>query len=395
MISSLIKYFSVVLLLTVSIDNAYGQEGTSDNPQTLRQLIDQYKPGQSRFLLRGYADATFFANKEESSFGNARLVPVFVYKQSDKLLFEGELEFEVEDGEVKVVLEYANMYYQLGSKATLRMGKILVPFGIFFDRLHPSWINRLPTLPMGYGHDGIIPTSDLGVELRSGIYLGNMKANYSIYVLNGPTINTGEHEAEEIGMLVNKPGVDNNNNKAVGGRFGAFPFRDQSLELGFSAQSGKLGNRGSEFEDVSAFLYAFDWTYVKNISFLKGIIDVKGQLNFINIEDQTYVIDEDGVIEEFNFDNSSKSTFFQLAYRPTMSANALISSLELVGRYSTLNTPDEAPWATENTQMTLGLNYWIDWRTAIKFAYQKDKIDSHEAGKTDSGVFFLQWTLGF
>ena len=78
-----------------------------------------------------------------------------------------------------------------------------------------------------------------------------------------------------------------------------------------------------------------------------------------------------------------------------MSANALISSLELVGRYSTLSTPNEAPWATENRQLTLGLNYWIDWRTAIKFAYQKDKIDNQEAGKIDAGVFFLQWTLGF
>ena len=393
--SHLLLPFVIIQLSWWGISTAHAQENVSDQIESINQKLDSYRPGQSRFLLRGYADATFFSNKEETSFGNARLVPVFIYKQSDKLLFEGELEFEVEDGEVKVALEYANMYYQLGSKATLRMGKILVPFGIFFDRLHPSWINRLPTLPMGYGHDGIIPTSDLGIELRSGIYLGNMKANYSIYVLNGPTINTGEHEAVEVGMLVNKGGVDNNNNKAVGGRFGLFPFKDQSLELGFSAQSGKLGNRDSEFEDVSAFLYAFDWTYVKSISFLKGIIDVKGQLNFINIEDQTYVIDEGGVIEEFNFDNSSKSTFFQLAYRPAMSANALISSLELVGRYSTLSTPNEAPWATENRQLTLGLNYWIDWRTAIKFAYQKDKIDNQEAGKIDAGVFFLQWTLGF
>jgi hypothetical protein len=383
-----------VLLSWWVIGTAHAQEDVSDELKSLNQKLDSYKPGQSRFLLRGYADATFFANKEEASFGNARLVPVFIYKQSDKLLFEGELEFEIEDGEVNVVLEYANMYYQLGRNATVRMGKILVPFGIFFDRLHPSWINRLPTLPMGYGHDGIIPTSDLGVELRSGVYLGNMKANYSIYVLNGPTINNGEEEAEEVGMLVNKASVDNNNNKAVGGRFGLFPFKDQSLELGFSAQSGKLGNRDSEYEDVSALLYAFDWTYVKNISFIKGLLDVKGQLNFIDIEDQTYLINEGGIIEEFNFDNSSKSTFFQLAYRPAMSSNNLIRNLELVGRYSTLSTPDEAPWATENTQLTVGLNYWIDWRTAIKLAYQIDKIDSKEKGEIDANTFFVQWTVG-
>lgn len=391
--STLLKSLSSVLLLTVSIGTANGQQDTSDDSQSLRKLIDQYKPGQSRFLLRGYADATFVANEEETTFGNARFVPLFIYKQSDKLLFEGELEFEIEDGEVEIALEYANVYYQFSKNATLRVGKILVPFGIFFDRLHPSWINRLPTVPLGYGHDGIIPTSDLGIELRSGIYLGNMKANYSVYLLNGPSIEDGDEEADEIGMIVNDGGVDNNNNKAIGGRFGIFPMKDQSLELGFSAQRAKLGDRDTELEDVSALLYAFDWTYVRNVSFLKGLIDIKGQLNFINIEDQIYEIEEGGMTEQLIFENSSNSSFFQLSYKPAMVSNSFIRNLELVGRYSAMSTPEGAPWETENTQLTLGLNYWIDWRTAFKFAFQKDEINS-EDGKVDANVFYAQWTIG-
>lgn len=358
------------------------------------------QPGNSRFLLRGYSDATFLSNDEETTFGNARLVPLFLYKQSDKLFFEGELEFEVEDGEVHVALEYANFFYSLAPNLNFRAGKILVPFGIFFDRLHPSWINRLPTVPLGYGHDGILPTSDLGAEIRGASYVGGMKFNYSVYVTNGPRIEDGEDEAEEVGMIVHEPDEDNNNNKAIGGRIGLFPLRDQSFEVGFSAQSAKLGNRDSELEDVGALMYAFDWTYVRKVSFLSGVIDLKGQVNFIDIDDQTYTVEEDTVTETYSFDNQSSSTFFQLGYRPTF-GNQFVKNLELVGRYSTLNTPEEAPWESESTQLTLGLNYWIDWRTAIKFAYQMDSVigghaeDGEEPEELDVNTLYIQWTLGF
>jgi len=359
------------------------------------------KPGNSKFMLRGYSDATFLSNDEESTFGNARIIPVFLYQQSDKLFYEGELEFAYEDGEVEIAVEYANFYYSLAPNVHLRAGKILVPFGIFFDRLHPSWINRLPTNPLGYGHDGLLPTSDLGVELRGASYLGNMKFNYSLYVTNGPRIKDGSEEPDEVGMIVHNPIEDNNNNKAIGGRLGLFPLRDQSLELGFSGLTGKLGNRDSEFEDIGTMMYAFDWTYVKKVSPLGGIIDIKGQLNFINIDDQEYAVIEDSVSETYSFDNKSNSSFLQLGYRPTFGNSQFVKNLELVGRYSTLNTPEEAPWESESTQLTLGLNYWIDWRTAIKLAYQAERVTGgHAEGgdepeKLDINTLYIQWTLGF
>ncbi|MEQ8681163.1 MAG: hypothetical protein RID25_15485 [Cyclobacteriaceae bacterium] len=352
-------------------------------------------------MLRGYSDATFTSSENETTFGNARFVPLFLYKQSDKLFFEGELEFEVEDGEVHVALEYANFNYSLAPNLNLRAGKILIPFGIFFDRLHPSWINRLPTVPLGYGHDGVLPTSDLGAELRGASYLGGMKFNYSIYAMNGPRIEDGEEEADEVGMIVHAGDEDNNNNKAIGGRLGIFPLRDQSLEIGFSAQSAKLGNRASELENVGAFMYAFDWTYVRKVSFLGGLLDLKGQINFINIEDQVYEVEEDGEIEAYFFENKSNSSFIQLGYRPTFGSSQFVKNLELIGRYSTLNTPEGAPWESESIQQTVGLNYWIDWRTAIKFAYQVDSVtgghaeDGDEPEELDVNTFYIQWTLGF
>ncbi|OEK03047.1 hypothetical protein BFP97_16630 [Roseivirga sp. 4D4] len=380
------KHFLLLLLVLMSGTIVAQTTASSFSP----------KPGNSRYMIRGYADANFISGEGETSFGNARFVPLFIYKQSDRLLFEGELEFEIEDGEVEMAIEYANFYYQLSPNITVRMGKILVPFGTFFDRLHPSWINKMPTVPLGYGHDGILPTSDLGIELRGAGFLGGMRTNYSLYLTNGPRIEDGEDEAEEVGMIVPESDIDNNKNKAVGGRFGLFPFADQSLELGFSAQSAKLGNEGSELEDVGAFLYAFDWTYVKNISAIGGRLDMRGQLNFVNVDNRIYEVIEDGNLETFDFDNESRTSFYQLAYRPTFGSQFL-QNLELVGRYSRMTTPEEAPWESESTQWTFGLNYWVDWRSAIKIAFQSDEVEGgHDSsGLTKTDLFFLQWTIGF
>ncbi|MFY0654353.1 MAG: hypothetical protein JXQ96_20115 [Cyclobacteriaceae bacterium] len=385
------KYLLILVFFLGFVNDASSQDTSS---------IDS-KPGNSKFLIRGYSDATFSSGEGESTFGNARFIPVFLYKQSDKLFFEGELEFAMEEGELEVALEYADFVYKLTPGVNLRAGKFLVPFGIFFDRLHPSWINRLPTNPLGYGHDGVLPTSDLGVELRGASYLGSMKFNYSVYLTNGPQIEDGDHEPDEVGLIVHDPGIDNNNNKALGGRFGLFPLKDQSFEIGFSFQSAKLGEQETELEEVGAMLYALDWTYVRNVSFLGGIIDLKGQLNFINVDDYAYEVEEDGETEVHNFENKSKSAFFQFGYRPTFGESQFVKNLELVGRYSTLNTPEEAPWESESKQTTIGLNYWIDWRTAIKLAYQKDNVigghveEGEEAAETDISKFYVQWTLGF
>jgi len=354
------------------------------------------KPGKSRYMIRGYADATFISGEGSSSFGNARLIPMLVYKQSDRLLFEGELEFEIEDGEVHVALEYASVFYELSKNVTIRAGKILVPFGVFFDRLHPSWINKLPTVPLGYGHDGLLPTSDLGIEIRSGIYLGNMRANYSLYFINGPRIKDGSLEPDEVGMIAPIADVDNNISKAIGGRFGLFPFSDQSLELGFSAQSGKLGDQNTELEDVGSLLYAFDFTFVKHIPAVGGKVDFRGQINYINIDNRPYTVMEGGNLETYNFDNKSNTSFYQLAYRPSFGSE-FVKNLEVVSRYSTLNTPEESPWETEAKQWTFGLNYWLDWRTAVKFAYQTDEATGGHGtvGVTKTNLFYIQWTVGF
>ena len=152
-------------------------------------------------MIRGYGHTGLntLSNDEEteSSYVGSAFAPIFLFKHSDKLLFEAELEFVLEGNELEVGLEYANVMYVLNKNMTVRAGKFLLPFGTFMERLHPAWINRLPTAPLGYGHDGIAPSSGIGVELRGAFDLGGPKLNYSVYSTNGPRIKDGSIEPEE------------------------------------------------------------------------------------------------------------------------------------------------------------------------------------------------------
>lgn len=377
---------------------SYGQ--TYNNFKIDSIVSQQYKPSKTQFMIRGYGHTGLnFTNTEderESSYVGSAFAPIFLFKHSDRLMFEAELEFGLENNELEIGLEYANVMYVLNKNMTVRAGKFLLPFGTFMERLHPAWINRLPTAPLGYGHDGIAPSSGIGVELRGAFDLGGPKLNYSVYSTNGPRIKDGSIEPEEAGMLQFQNYEDNNNSKAFGGRIGLLPFADSSTEIGFSTYStSKVGARDSQYENVGAFLYALDFAFVKQFSGF-GVIDIKGQYNNSNVDDATYTeLDEFGNPEEYTFNNESNSFYTQLSYRPTTSESDFMKKLEFVGRYSNYNAPADAEWSGESEQYAFGLNYWLTWRSVIKVAYQTtDAVGGHDGGGTTDG-FFVHWAIGF
>ena len=360
-----------------------------------------FTPSKTQFMIRGYGHTGLnFMNSEgekESSYVGSAFAPIFLFKHSDRLMFEAELEFVLENNELEVGLEYADVMYVLNKNMTVRAGKFLLPFGTFMERLHPAWINRLPTRPLGFGHDGIAPSSGIGIELRGAFDLGGPKLNYSVYSTNGPRLKDGSEEPEEAGLLSFNNYEDNNKSKAFGGRLGILPFEDSSTEFGVSAYSTSgVGETDSVYEDVGAFLYAIDFSFVKQIPALKGFIDVKGQYNNSDVDDAMYTeVHEDGDEEEYTFDNKSNSFYAQLSYRPTMASSDFLKKLELVGRFSNFNAPEGAEWEEQSDQYAFGLNYWLTWRSVIKIAYQTtDSVGGHDGGGTING-FFIHWAIGF
>lgn len=362
---------------------------------------NDFNASKTQFMIRGYGhtgiDFLSQGEEKESSFVGSAFSPIFLFKHSDKLMFEAELEFELESNDLEIGLEYADVMYVLNDIMTIRAGKFLLPFGTFMERYHPAWINRLPTRPLGFGHDGIAPTSGIGVELRGAFDLKGPTLNYAIYSTNGPRLKDGSDEPEEAGLLLFQNFEDNNTSKAFGGRLGLLPFSDSSTEIGFSAYSTNgVGETESIYEDIGAFLYAVDFAFVKQISSLSGIIDIKGQYNNSKIDDATYIeMHEDGDEEEYTFKNESNSFYAQLSYRPTMAESDFLKKIELVGRYSNFNAPEGAEWEEQSDQYAFGLNYWLSWRSLIKVAYQTtDSKGGHDGGGVTNG-FFIHWAIGF
>jgi len=367
------------------------------------QTYNNFEPSKTQFMIRGYGHTglNFMSNgdEKESSYVGSAFAPIFLFKHSDKLMFEAELEFVLESNELEVGLEYADVMYVLNKNMTVRAGKFLLPFGTFMERLHPAWINRLPTRPLGFGHDGIAPASGIGVELRGAFDLGGPSLNYAIYSTNGPRLKDGSIEPEEAGMLMFQNYEDNNTSKAFGGRLGLLPFSDSSTELGISAYSTNgAGDKDSVYEDVGAFLYAIDFAFVKQVSPLSGFIDIKAQYNSSNVDTATFIeMHEDGDEEEYSFDNQSNSFYGQLSYRPTMAESDFMKKLEFVGRYSNFNAPEDSEWEEKSTQFAFGLNYWLTWRSLIKISYQTTETEGGHGGEgisTTNGLF-LHWAIGF
>lgn len=359
---------------------------SAEEVKRLREEVSALKPGLTNFLLTGYGFTEFRNEKRENSTFNASLNPLFLWKLGDKLLFEGELELGLKDNETKLMLEYAQIAYFLNDYVTLGAGKFLTPFGIFPERLHPAWINKLPTAPPAFVEDeGLAPTSQVGAQVRGGIPLGEVwRANYSLYVGNGPRLETG---GEEAGTLMFENWPDNNPGKAVGGRIGILPL--PGLELGGSFLWGRADPKGVG-RKVDARLWGLDLSYVREVEALGGQIDLRSEYVRQDIDRLTYVVDD----MPFDFNNKKWSVYAQVAYRPSLLDTPVLRDLEFVYRFSYFDWPTGTPSMkmSDWTQHTVGLNYWITPSAVLKAAYE---FNNRELRGTSNDLFILQTAWGF
>jgi hypothetical protein len=389
-------YLSFIISLT-----SFAQDTLTTYQRQIEQYALSSKPGLSKFMLRGYYHSGFESVSSDgttnSNFTSGSIAPILMYRQSSKLFFEAEFEGEYVQGKFDWGMEYADVNFVLNKYMTIRAGKFLLPFGSFMEKLHPAWVNRLATKPLGIGHDGIVPGSDVGVEIRGAFYAGNTKFNYQTYIVNGPQLKFGIDEPSEAGMILFTPANDNNNNKALGGRIGVFPFSNSMLEIGLSGLEGKVGASNSIYQNVKANLYAIDFSLVKNLDFLSSILDIKGQFNSSKLSNAKYIDSEDPNGGMYEFDNKSTAFYGQVSLRPYQLSNEFLRKMEIVWRYSNLHTPEGSNWEQNATQYAYGLNYWYDWRTVIKLGFQTTKgLGGHESASTGpQNLFYVHCAIGF
>lgn len=382
----LIQFAGLLLFSATAFSQQYNQE----NIDSLIQSKAQAQVARnSKFLISGYTNMTARFSKEQSSFANIGFVPILLWKPHQNILVEAELETGLEGSETSIELGYADVSFFLNKYLTVRTGKFISPFGIFQDRLHPSWINKLPTFPVGTGEDelGVGPTSEVGIDFRGGIPLGSSKMNYSVFLSNGAQLITDQGIPSKQGTLSYGNADAISKKLTAGGRLGLLPFSNSSLELGVSFRSGNVGDKNSVYKSIDARMYAFDLTYVKQLDFIKGVFDVKAQWNKVNVDKAEYIDPDDPTGNTlYTFENKRSSFFTQAAYRPSMAQSKFLKKTELVFRYAGFTPPDGAKDLAKIKQYTYGINYWVNWRTVVKLAYQNQKNDN---------AFLVQFAVGF
>lgn len=202
----------------------------------------------------GYADVTY-SRTEGGAGGLATmtLAPILHLQAGDRFLIEAEAEFEADDrGDQEAGLEYATASWLLNDHSALVVGKFLSPVGYFFQNTHPSWINKLASVPAGFGHGGAAPLSDVGIQLRGGrSFAGGHTLNYALYVANGPRL--GLEGMEGLDLDVEGSSTNRDGERVWGGRVGWLP--QPRLELGASIARGEVvldpGGMGSGMVEPS------------------------------------------------------------------------------------------------------------------------------------------------
>ncbi len=341
--------------------------------KTLKKQTEAQKDGTTGFLLTGYGFAGYTDSERSGSSFNAGFNPIFLWRLREDLIFEGEMELELEDGSTEVGLEYAQLSYLFNDYITIGVGKFLNPSNYFIERLHPAWINKLPDKPITMGgNNRIQASSQLGAQIRGGVPLGLTRGEYAFYVSNGPSMRAD-------GSLSFKDFPDGNDSKAVGGHIAWWPFAGFEVGYGFEV-AGVNDPSGGHTLDV--ITHAVDMNYLKTSKYLLGTVDLRFQYADRQVDRSSSPM--------LAFDNASSGGYAQIAYRPGMSGVPVVKDMESIFRFDWIDLPNAANFHNEK-RWTVGLNYYLAVSTLFKFAYQFDKKQGY---LNDNAVLF-QVATGF
>ncbi|MCZ6765925.1 MAG: hypothetical protein O7D32_03250 [bacterium] len=348
---------------------------------------------QSKFMLAGFGFVNAVDQKGEISSFQMGFNPILLWQPSRKFFFESELEFAIEEGVTEVTLEYAQLLFLANRYVTFGGGKFLNPTNVFMERLHPAWINKFPDMPFGLGgHSGvpILASTQVGVQARGGISMGSIRFGYAAYMSNGPSIvveeEAGEghaHGSAGVGTANFNNTSDNNGDKAFGGRVAVLPWR--TLEIGYGFETAAVGDASTEFKDVRSRNNVVDLNYVDDLSFLRGRLDVRGQVVWLDIDNPD--------VHPLEFDNSSVAGYGQLAFRPGI-GKAFVQNFEFVARYDFQDLPSQVEENVDVERISLGLNYWFSPAGVLKMAVENITRKEMLGDENDYRVVG-QFSLGF
>jgi len=373
-----------------TLDQYQQQSASKEDVAQLEQEVrsaSEWKDPDTLIHMAGYADIGYTnAESMDDSFNIGTFSPIFHFQYRDLVMLGAELEIEIEDdGSTEIALEYMSADLFLNDYITLGGGKFLSPIGQFRQNLHPSWINKLPSAPPGFGHGGAAPVSELGLYARGGFPVGGIRANYAAYVGNGPELTSETEDQVEYeihDVEAEAFGEDSDGEKVFGGRIGVLPFA--GLELGVSGATGEAAV--TEIDDESGLVPAaepgvegrrdYD-VWGADFAFQYKGLDLRGEIVNTDIgATDTGVAASPGAEWE--------TWYTQLAYR------FLPTKFEGVARYTEFDSPHAS---RDQEQWAVGVNWLFASNIIGKFAYEFNDGASGET--SDDDRLLLQFAYGF
>ena len=338
-----------------------------------KQMQNEFEDNvMSGFQLAGYAAFDFVDEEnEDGSFSEIKFSPILHYKYGDIFFFEAEIEFEINnEGETETELEYAAGTFFINDYIGLHVGKFLSPLGQFVQNLHPSWINKLPSAPVGFGHDGAAPTSNVGIALRGGLpKIGDIRSNYVVFVSNAPTFGI----ADDGDVVIETEGTTSSFDDAFiwGGRYAINPIGN--MEIGVSVATGEISE---ELESGDGILRDYD-VLGADIMYNIDAVSLKAEYIQQKIGENSVSLLEGG---------TWKAWYGQASYQ--------FESLKLepVIRYSEYQNPE-----TDRNQWAFGLNYLFTNNLIAKIAYESNTDEDNTAvdSSANNDRFLAQFAFGF
>lgn len=354
--------------------------------ETKRMAKDAY-PGTTKMIIVGYGTAGFTGKKSGDGamkpLYSASFNPLMIWKLSDQLLFEGEVELQMEGTATTVNLEVAQSSYILNDYMTFGAGKFLNPMNFFVERQHMNWVNKMVDKPLAV-YDGLLMESDVGTQLRGVLPLSTMKLEYAVFAVNAPMLITEDSTA--LGSFEYNDFDNVNGNIAFGGHVGFIPHHQ--VEIGYGLQTSEVTGPGSS---IRALMQSADFNYVEDAEAILGNLSLRGQWVWSQVDKLTYDADKALRFGPVNFDNYRNGGYAQLAYRPSKIKVPILADIEPVVRWDALYQK-KIPGGHDETRFAFGLNYWIKSNVVLKGTYEFDDTGSG-AGK--SNLLMAQFISGF
>ncbi|HKJ91860.1 MAG TPA: hypothetical protein VJ957_01775 [Longimicrobiales bacterium] len=294
-------------------------------------------------------------------------MPTFLASFGPDLLFEGELHFTPGADGVETEVEYAQIDYQRFDHLQLVAGQFLLPFGVFGERLHMGWIDKMPDLPLLYADEAVAEDelmslpSDLGVMARYARSLTpTTDLNMSLYATQGPHMDTPPAPGEPADVSFGNTFADQNSNKLLGARVGV-------------VVAPKIEVYGSGF--LSTYDAASTLHYnAANLAAIWRPLGTQVLGEWTNVWQQFAVGARTSTLKRSGY-------FVQAARR--------FGNFEPVVRWEQLGEGQAAGTVFRDAlhRVGLGLDYWVTASMPIKAAYE------WVSGGDDQ--FIVQWVFGF